>query len=89
MPPLFKPTTKQWGEADRAFHQLIAEGRVDIEDLSMENIGSVQKQHFAFHTQQYFQRNFKDFTAAYNLELGVAGQDKSLTKVRCAFVFLC
>jgi hypothetical protein len=46
-----KPTTKQWDEADKAFlHQLIVKGRVNIKDLSMENIDSVKKKHFTHHT---------------------------------------
>jgi hypothetical protein len=71
---LIKPTTKQWGKADRALlHQLVAEGRVDIKDLSTENINSVQKKHFAHCTQQNFRRNFKDFATTNNLNLGLAG----------------
>jgi hypothetical protein len=46
MPSLVKPSTKEWGEADRALLSLTppayAKGSVDIEDLSMANIGSVQ-----------------------------------------------
>jgi len=47
---------------------------VDIEDLSMENINSVQAQYFTHCTKQHnFWRNFKDFAAAFDLKLGLAG----------------
>jgi hypothetical protein len=73
MPLLVQPSTKQWGKADRTLlHQLIAKGSVDIEDLSTAIIDSVQKQHSGHRSQQKFWRNFKDFSASYDLELGLA-----------------
>ncbi len=88
---LVKPSTKQWGKADRALlHQLIAEGSVNIKDPSMTNIDSIQKQHFGHCTQQNFWRNFKDFTAAYELKLGLAGarQEPNKGKMRVWFFML-
>jgi hypothetical protein len=74
MPLTSNPTTKQWGKADKAFlHQLIAKGKVNIKDLPMKNIDSIQKKHFSHCTQCNFRRNFKDFAAAFNLKLGLAG----------------
>jgi hypothetical protein len=36
------PLMKQWGKVDKAaLHQLIVEGRVNIEDLSFDNINAV------------------------------------------------
>jgi hypothetical protein len=74
MPSLSNLTTKQWGKADKAFlHQLIVNGNAHIKDLSTENIYSIQAWYFTHCTQRNFRRNFKDFAAAFNLKLGLAG----------------
>ena len=53
--PTLKITTKQWGKVDKAsLYQLIVDGDVNIEDLSLENIDAVHARYFP-HRQQ---RNF-------------------------------
>jgi hypothetical protein len=87
MPLLSNPTTKQWGKVDKAFlYKRIVNGYVNIEDLSLENINSVQAWYFTHHctTQRIFRCNFKYFAAAFDLELGLARarQESSKGKMR-------
>jgi hypothetical protein len=66
-------TTKQLGKVDKAaLHKFVVDGYVNIKDLPMENIDSSQAQYFSECTQHNFRPNFKDFTAAFDLELGLA-----------------
>jgi hypothetical protein len=66
-------TTKQWGKVDKAaLHKFVVSGNVDIKDTSMENFDSVQDRYFPHSTQCNFQCSFKDLSAVFDLELGLA-----------------
>jgi hypothetical protein len=71
MPPKAATTkTKKWGwgQSDRdLLADLIQAGLIDIEDLSLENIDAVRQEHFRHRSIKNFRRNFKDFSAAFDL----------------------
>jgi hypothetical protein len=72
---LSNPTTKQWGKVDKAFlPKLLVDSNVNINDLSTENTNSVCAEYFTNRTQRNFWRNFKNFAAAHDLKLGLAGE---------------
>ena len=75
MPTLLEvPKPKQWGRLDRErLHTLVVEGKVDLEDLSYENIDNVHSRWFPERQQRNFRRNFKDFATAFDLEAALAG----------------
>jgi hypothetical protein len=69
MPPKATKKTKNWGEPDRDhLNDLIQTGHVDIGDLSLENIEAVRQEHFRHRDIRNFHQNFKDFSAAFDLE---------------------
>jgi len=73
MPTLTK-TTKQWGKVDKSYlHQLIVDGKVDIEDLSFENIDDVNALYFPHRQRRNFRRNFKDFASSFDLDQALSG----------------
>jgi hypothetical protein len=75
MPSLSNSTSKQWGKVDKAFlPKLLVDGNINIKGLSTENINSVHAEYFTHRTQCKFWRNFKNFAAAHNLKLGLAGE---------------
>ena len=68
------PKTKQWGKYDRQkLRTLIIEGKVDIEDLSFDNIDSVHARWFSERQQRNFRRNFRDYAASFDLETALSG----------------
>jgi hypothetical protein len=74
MPPKAATKTKKWGRADKdRLYDLIQAGLVDIEDLSLNNINTVRQEHFCHRTVKNFCRNYKDFSAAFNLEAEYSG----------------
>jgi hypothetical protein len=69
MPPKATNKTKNWGEPDRdPLYDLIQTGQVDIGDLSLENIEAVHQEHFQHRGVKNIHQNFKDFSAAFDLE---------------------
>ena len=74
MPPKATTKTKKWGQSDKDnLTDLIQAGLVDIEDLSLENIEAVHQEHFRHRSVKNFRRNFKDFSAAFDLEAEYRG----------------
>ena len=74
MPPKTTNKTKNWGQADRdLLSELIHTGQVDIGDLSLENIEAVREEHFRHRDIRDFCQNFKDFSAAFDLEAEYSG----------------
>ena len=74
MPPKATTKTKKWGQSDKDnLTDLIQAGLVDIEDLSLDNIDTVRQDHFRHRSVKNFRRNFKDFSAAFNLEAENSG----------------
>ena len=94
MPSLVEvPKTKQWGKYDRQrLHTLVIEGKVDIEDLTYENIDNVHQRWFPERQQRNFRRNFKDFASAFDLETALAGarrQEAEQGKTRICHRIVC
>ena len=75
MPPKTTNKTKNWGQADRdLLSELIHTGQVDIRDLSsLGNIKAVREEHFRHRDVRNFRQNFKDFSAAFDLEAEYSG----------------
>ena len=94
MPTLAEvPRTKQWGKYDRQrLHSLVIEGKVNIEDVTYENIDRVHAQYFPERQQRNFRRNFKDFAAAFDLETALAGarrEEAEQGETRVCLRFVC
>ena len=74
MPPKITNKTKNWGQADKDhLYDLIQTGQVDIGDLSLENIEAVRQEHFCHRSAKNFRQNFKDLSAAFDLEAEYRG----------------
>ena len=94
MPTLTEvPKAKQWGKYDRhRLHSLIIEGKVNIEDVTYDNIDSVHAKYFPERQQRNFRRNFKDFAAAFDLETALAGarrEEAEQGEMRVCLRFVC
>jgi hypothetical protein len=69
IPPKATTKTKKWGQSDKDnLTDLIQAGLIDIEDLSLDNIVTVCQEHFRHRSVKNFCRNFKDFSAAFDLK---------------------
>ncbi len=69
MPPKAATKTKKWGIADKdRLYDLIQAGLVNTEDISPDNINAVRQEHFCHRAVKNFCQNYKDFSAAFNLE---------------------
>jgi hypothetical protein len=69
-PPL-QPTkkTKYWGKEEKAsLTSLVNTGNVNIFNSSLENIETVQREHFLHWDPKNFRNNFRNFAAAWALE---------------------
>ncbi len=72
MPP--KGTTKKWGQADRDhINDLINRQLVDITNTTYQNIKQVRLAHFRHRDPKNFRPNFRDFAAAWDLEIEYSG----------------
>ena len=94
MPPKATNKTKNWGEPDRDhLYDLIQTGQVDIGDLSLENIEAVRQEHFRHRDIRNFCQNFKDFSAAFDLEAEHRGTRRiggGEGKLRCmVLIIIC
>ena len=75
MPP--KATTKKWGQADRDhLNDLINRQLVDITNTTYQNIEQVRLAHFRHRDPKNFRRNFRDFAAAWDLEIEYSGAQR-------------
>ncbi len=62
-------TTTPCGNDDKdRLANLDKAGFVDIEDISLKIIDAVCEEQFCHHTYKNFRHNFKDFSAAFDLE---------------------
>jgi hypothetical protein len=74
MPPKATIKTKKWGQSDKDnLTDLIQAGLVDIKNLSLNNIDTVRQDHFRHGSGKNFCQNFKDFSAAFNLDAQNSG----------------
>jgi hypothetical protein len=66
--------TKNWGQADKdLLNDLINRQQIDITDTSLDNIERVRAAHFRHRDKRNFRRNFRDFAAAWDLEIEYSG----------------
>ena len=71
MPP---KATKKWGQADRdLLAKLIHRQQINITDTSLNNIEQVRIAHFRHPDPKNFRRNFRDYLAAFDLEVEYSG----------------
>ena len=69
-----KATTKNWGQADKDhLNNLINRQLVDITNTTYQNIEQVRLAHFRHRDPKNFRRNFRDFAAAWDLEIEYSG----------------
>ena len=70
MPPEATTKTKNWGQADRdLLADLTNRQLIDITDTSYPNIDQVRDLHFWHRDKKNFRRNFRDYSAVWDLEI--------------------
>ncbi len=75
MPP---KATKNWGQADKdLLANLINTQQIDITNTTLENIEQVRNLHFRHRKSKNFRRNFRDYSAAWDLEIEDSGVQRS------------
>jgi len=68
------PSNKYWGKVDKAaLASLVEEGDINISDTSLEYTASVHSDYFSHHDLRNFRRNYRVFSAAFDLEAEYAG----------------
>ncbi len=76
------------GQADKdLLNDLINRQLINITDTSLDNIEQVRATHFWHRVKRNFQRNFRNFLAAWDLKIEYSGvpRRKSGGKLRCLF----
>jgi hypothetical protein len=76
MPPKATTTSssKKWGQADRdLLANLTNRQLIDITDTSYQNIEQVRDLHFRHHDKKNFRNNFRNYSAAWDLEIEYSG----------------
>jgi uncharacterized protein (DUF2461 family) len=77
MPPKATTKTKKWGQANRdLLANLTNRQLIDIIDTTYPNIDQVRDLHFRHRDKKNFHRNFRDYSAAWDLEV-------EYSEVRC------
>jgi hypothetical protein len=70
MQPKETNKTRKWGQADRdLLADLINRQLIDITDTTYPNIDQVRDLHFRHHDKRNFRRNFREYSAAWDLEI--------------------
>jgi hypothetical protein len=70
MPPKEAKTTKNWGQADRdLLADLTNRQLIDITDTTYQNIKQVRDLHFRHRDKKNFRKNFRNYSAAWDLEI--------------------
>jgi len=66
--------TKNWGQADKdLLADLVNRQLIDITDTTHQNIEQVGDLHFRHRDKKNFCRNFRDYLAAWDLEIEYSG----------------
>ena len=74
MPPKATTKTKKWGQADRdLLANLTNRQLIDITDTSLQNIEQVRDLHFRHRDKKNFCTNFRNYSAAWDLEIEYSG----------------
>jgi hypothetical protein len=81
MPP---KATKNWGQADKdLLADLTNRQLIYITDTSYQNIEQVRDLHFRHRDKKNFCRNFRDYSAAWDLEIEHSGARRNGGKMLC------
>jgi hypothetical protein len=68
------PSNKYWGKVDKvALASLVEDGDINISDISLEYTASVHSDYFRYHDLHNFRRNYRVFSAAFDLKAEYAG----------------
>jgi hypothetical protein len=74
MPPKETTKTKKWGQADRdLLADLTNRQLIDIINTTYLNIDQVRDLHFWHRDKRNFRRNFREYSAAWDLEMVYSG----------------
>ena len=77
MPPTAAAGVKKWGQADKdLLNDLINKQLINITDTSLDNIEQVRAAHFWHRNKRNFQRNFRNFAAAWDLKIEYSGAQR-------------
>jgi hypothetical protein len=83
MPPKATTKTKKWGQADRdLLADLTNRQLIDITDTSLQNIEQVRDLHFRHRDKKNFRTNFRNYSAAWDLEVEYSGARRNEGKIR-------
>jgi hypothetical protein len=91
MPPKEINKSRNWGQADKDhLAELINTQQIDITDISYQNIEQVRDLHFRHRSKHNFRRNFRDYSAAWDLEIEYSGarRRKGGKMLRFSLIFL-
>jgi outer membrane cobalamin receptor len=82
MPP--KATrTEKWGQANRdLLEDLTNRQLIDITDTTYQNIEQVRDLHFRHRDKKNFRKNFRNYSAAWDLEIEYSGARCNRGKMR-------
>jgi len=70
MPPKEITKSRNWGQADKSYlAKLINTGQIDITDCSYQNIELARDLHFRHQNKLNFRCNFREYSAAWALEI--------------------
>ena len=74
MPPKEAKSTKNWGQADRdLLADLTNRQLIDITDTTYQNIEQVRYLRFRHRDKKNFRKNFRNYSAAWDLEIEYSG----------------
>jgi hypothetical protein len=83
MLPKATTRTKKWGQADRdLLVDLTNRQLIDITDTSLQNIEQVRDLHFWHRDKKNFRTNFRNYSAAWDLEIEYSGARRNGGKMR-------
>jgi hypothetical protein len=88
MPP---KATKNWGQANKEkdlLVNLVNRQLVDITDTTHQNIEQVRDLHFRHRDKNNFCRNFRDYSAAWDLEIEYSGAKCNGGKMRSLLLLM-
>jgi hypothetical protein len=91
MPPKEINKSRNWGQADKDhLAELIDTQQIDITDISYQNIEQVRELHFRHRSKHNFRRNFRDYSAAWDLEIEYSGARRRNggKRLRFSLIFL-
>ncbi len=83
MPPKETTKTKKWGQADRDLLANLTNWQlIDITDTTYPNIDQVRDLHFRHRDKRNSRRNFREYSAAWDLEIEYSGARRNGGKMR-------